>query len=158
MNTTAAREHDFIAHGDLDCSVSQPNALRSLPKSYITPAVIRVNNTALAAANLSDFFDVVSFSWKPMGPAPPYTYITMEVWRLEDTKPAFLSSLYNSWGRAKGFLAPTFLEPPEYWPGWGKRANWIEMQAWTGDEEPWEFCLDNLVLRFYAKEADSDPF
>lgn len=62
-----AEEEGFLDYRDLDCAASKPSALYNAPNEFgaHTQSVIRSNATALAEAGLSEFFDVIAWSWKP---------------------------------------------------------------------------------------------
>ena len=151
MNSTAANEHGFLARGDIDCAVSKPNALHNIPTTYRVPSVIRSNATALATFNLTGYFDIISLSFKPLGPAPQFTHITVDAWKIDGKQPTYVDGMFSSWQEQTGFLRPVTVYPNEYWPGWGQNVNWIEIEARTGDDERWEFCVDNIVLRFHKE-------
>ena len=153
VNITAAHELGFLHRNDTDCAVSKPNALHSYPNTYTTPSVIRANATALAAQNLSEYFDVVAWSWKPLGPAPEFTTIGMDLWRIEGEASTYVDGLFAGWFDS-GFLPVNTITPNEWWPGWGRGVNWIEMQSQTDEGERWDFCIDNIVLRFYKTGKD----
>lgn len=156
VNTTGATEKGIWNSGDKDCAVSYPNALHGYRHRYPTPSVIRSNPKALASHNLSQTFDLLSFTIKPLRADHEWSSIVIGTYRLEgpDGPAEFVDGIFAGWGPSKGFLDPLNLAPNEFWPGWGERINWIEIEAYDGDLTPWEFCLDNLELRFHADEKD----
>ena len=158
VNMTTAVESGFLALGDLDCAVSRPNILHGVSEPYHTPSVIRTNASALAEAGLASYFDIVSFSWKPLGPAPPFVGIIMAVYRIDDGIPTYVDNMATIWSddedTSDGFLPPSTETPAEWWPGWGSKTNWIEIESWADHGESWQFCLDNLVLRFYKEDRE----
>ena len=156
INTTAAVEKGFLAKEDMDCAVSKPNTLHQMMGLHPTPSIIQANATALAEHNLSEYFDIIGFAFKPLGPVPDYSSISVEVWRIEGKVPTLVDSMAAGWFQQKGFLPPITLFPSEYWPGWGQKVNWVQIEAQTETGEPLEFCVDNLVLRFHKNDEDED--
>lgn len=159
FNADVAHSYGFINSKDLDCAASKPNALHNSPRNYTTPSIIRPNATALAEAGLSEFFDVIAWTWKPIGPAPAFPWLNMDLWRIEDDgkEATFVDTAGTIWPYGPGFFDSDTFVPGDYFYDWGQRVNWIEIEAKIWDEsseggETVNFCIDNLVLLFYAKE------
>ena len=149
-------ESEKQAFDDFEMAHQQGKQRHALKSSvYAAPSVIRLNSTALAEHGLLDYIDVVGFSYKPLGPAQEFTYISMDTWRLDENVPTHRDGLFTSWLEKKGFLHPVTIFPSKHWAGWGERVNWIEIEARTKDHKPWDFCIDNIVLRFYKNDLES---
>jgi hypothetical protein len=61
-------------------------------------------------------------------------------------------TLFMGWGTQTGHLRPITIEPARFFPGWGKRVNWIEIEARASNGTMLDFCLDNLLLNFYDEK------
>lgn len=156
VNTTAAVLGGYLDAEDVDCATSKPNAIRSASKKYWTPSVFRSNATALAALNVTEFFDLVSFAAKPLGDSEAWTYIVIDAYELDGKVIKDWHELAIGWGEQTGHLEPIQLEPREYFEGWGEHVNWVEFDARNDDGEPVPFCLDDIVLEFVNDHGDDD--
>lgn len=149
----------FLHDLDLDCGASKPNALKSsIRYGSSGPSVLHSNATALAAYGLSEFFDVIAFTWKPMGPAPDFPQITMSAWRIEENKSGeknatLVDSLFVYWFGG-GYLPADTLVPGDIFGSWGEGVNFLEMEAMADQKKGLDFCLDNVVLLFHPKEGE----
>lgn len=156
VNAQTAHEKGFLHANDTNCAASIPNSLHSYPTNFTTPSVVRSNATALAEAGLSEFFDFIAFTSKPLGPAPQYTAIGLNVWRVEidgdERNATLIDSMFSLHLDDLKFFPANTMIPSEYWPGWGEGVNWLEFESRTEEGEGWNFCLDNLVLLFHGKE------
>ena len=65
LNTTAAFNNGMLHKGDLDCASSWPNALHSIPQTVPAPSIFKTNGTALAATNMSQYFDLSVSTFTP---------------------------------------------------------------------------------------------
>lgn len=155
MNTTAANHSGILAPEDMNCAASKPNALRNIPGPYSPNSFFGSDAKALNAMNVSEYFDVMSFTAKPIGPVDAYTLITVNAWELDGKDGKNLFSVYIWYGDEEKFAEPLQLDMQEIFPGWGVKVNWLEFAAETEYGDPWDFCLDNVVLRFH-KEGDED--
>ena len=156
VNTTAAAENGYLDAGDINSATSKPNAIHSIARDFPTVSNFRSNATALAAINVTEFFDLVSFAVKPLGPAEAYSYMLVDAYEIGSKGIENWHSLALGWGEQTGFLQPVQLEPREYFPGWGEKVNWVEIEARSDDNEPMEFCVDDIVLDFKERTASED--
>jgi len=154
-----AQEEGFIDSRDMDCAASKPNAVVNYPTNITTPSVIRSNATAMNAAGFSEFFDVVGWSWKPLGPTPVYPVMNIEAYRIDKgDQYEFVSDFGEIWGsRGDDFYEPDTLIPEDIFYGeWGHGVNWVEFTSKMYDENfetvpgpvP-NFCIDNVLLVFH---------
>lgn len=134
----------------MDCAASMPNALRSIPQRYAAPALFRSNATALNAVNVSEYFDFISFSIKPLGPAPGGMYAVIQAWEIEGGVAKDVQDIAIGWVYP-GYQERYDIEPRLLFEGWGEKVNWVEVQAFTEEDEPWELCIDNVVLQFHKE-------
>lgn len=159
INTTAAASKGMLHSSDLDCAASWPNAIRSTPQEFATNSILRSNATALAAMNVSEYFDFVNIAVKPLRSSIDFAYVTINVWEIDGKTPKNFDSLFIGFPSQNGSFSPIEFQPRDYFEGWGEHVNWVEIYARTIDdnneEEPWEFCVDNLVLEF-EKVDDHD--
>ena len=155
MNVTAANRSGILASEDMNCAASKPNALRSVSGPYSPNSFFTSDAEALHKMNVSEYFDVMSFTAKPTGPVDAYTLISVNAWELDGKEGKNLYSLYIWYGDEEKFANPLRLDIQDIFPGWGVKVNWLEFSVETEYEEPWEFCLDNVVLRFHG-EGDDD--
>lgn len=172
MWASEAHEAGFLDSKDLNCAVSPPINLYNTPLNYTTPSVIRSNATGLAEAGLSEFFDIVAWSWKPMGPYPKsfgLPWLELDLYKVNDTAFEYVDGVGTifGWFEDEDEDKPAFFEPDTWAPAefflepWGTGVNWIEINTWYWDDEDdddkeparrYNYCLDNLVLVFYKKE------
>ena len=159
INTTAAVGKGLMNSSDADCAVSKPNAMKSVLQERASTAIFRSNAEELAAINFSPFFDFVSFAAKPLGSnTADFAIMEMNVWTIDGKDVLNVDSLYIGWDPINGSFPVLELEPRAIFEGWGAKVNWVELSATTLDEEgnetPWEFCVDNIVMEF--RELDRD--
>lgn len=114
----------------------------------------------MAAAGYSEFFDVIGWSWKPLGPKPEYPDIDVFAYRIDKEKERFelVSRFGEIWGsRGDDFYEPDTLIPEDYVYGeWGHGVNWVEFTSVQYDDDfevvqgaaP-NFCIDNVLLVFH---------
>lgn len=122
---------------------------------------------------MSEFFDVVSWSWKPLGPYPrglSYPWLEFDLYRVNETSFEFVDGVGTifPWPEDEDEDEPKFFNPDTWVPSewfvepWGQAVNWIEIGTlfWDADEKKddderlrtFNYCLDNLVLMFYEQE------
>lgn len=156
INTTAAAAKGFIGQGDMNCAQSKPNAIRSIPQQYPAASIIKSNRTALEAAGMSPYFDLVSFTLKPLGPAPTWMLVSITAWEIDGREPKNIQDLFLFWGEDEGYLDPFPMEPRQYFENWGEKVNWVEIEAQTSEGEHWEVCVDDVVLQFHEQNDDGE--
>ena len=147
INATAANQSGILASGDVDCAQSAPNAIRSIMERYANPSVIRSNATALNAIGMSEYFDLISLTLKPLGPGEDWPYMMISAWELDGKEPVDVQELGIGWAESdKGFFEPWELEPRMYIYKWGEKVNYIELAAYSDEGEPLQFAIDNMLL------------
>jgi hypothetical protein len=140
MNASAAVAQKFLDPRDIDCAVSEPNALHSklLSNKTQTTSIVRSNATALKEAGLSEFFDFISFNLKPLTIKTEIVeydiflltrmivFADLELrhrfeinsWRIEDGKAKDVRSLPLGFYLEGEPFPPFELEPRSFVPGW----------------------------------------
>ena len=148
---------DWITEHDLNCAVSSPNAIIGSRSSGIVSkeqdgASISIANATLMANNgLAPHFSLLAFYVKPMDAPPPGTTITVKghsqsrvvpsIWHVE-----FISEYH----------LPFLVKLQEF-----SRQAWTELYKveffadYGEDRLDWEFCIDNLEIRFDQLSLES---
>ena len=139
----------MIAPQDIDCAASAPNAIRSVVGEYANPGIFRTNATKLNAIGISEYFDLIEFTLKPLGPIKAeYIYTDIAAWTIDqDNRPLNVQELGLGWYVDEdGFTESWELAPGEYFEGWGDKVNWVEIGTYNELGLPVMFSLDNVVV------------
>lgn len=162
MFAEVAHEKGYIHSKDLDCANSKPISLYSTPTNYSTPSVIQSNAKNLAEAGYSEYFDVIAWTWKPMGPYPqdqPDPMLSLDLYRIGADKDfTWVGGAASAWDAEWEFFEAETWVPQEFVYGdWGTGVNWMEFTTgfWEDSQDgrkQWDFCLDSVVLLFHKKE------
>ena len=162
MNSTAAMIKGLLNETDADCAESAPNFILSLPSEYTTPSIFHTSDNALAAAGLSKYVDLISFTVKPLkskGSNVQFGGMDIAAWEVDGKHPNNVHEVYlGFYAEEDGSFGSFPIEPREYFEGWGEKVNWVEMSGYTIDEDdnivPSEFCLDNILFEVREKRGD----
>lgn len=163
VNSTGAIDSGMLNKTDSDCAESTPNFAMAVTSQYQAPSIFHTNEESLAAAGLSKFMDLISFTLKPRHPgniSAEFAELDIAAWTIDGHDVQNVQELFVGWYPEEdtGAFGPFPLEPREFFEGWGEKVNWIEMAAFVIDEDdnliPWEFCLDNLVMEVREKSRD----
>lgn len=150
MNTSNAVDQGYLHINDSNCAQSKPNALHSILPVHATPAVFRSNPDALAAHNASQFYSIKSLAIKPVGELESGATVWITPWEIDGDRVRSEDAMMIMWGSV-GHVNSFLLQPEKLFSGlgWGKKVNWVEIEAQSRSGEPLEFCLDDLILQFY---------
>ncbi|KAK5165083.1 uncharacterized protein LTR77_009180 [Saxophila tyrrhenica] len=151
----AAAAAGKLNKSDVDCAVTQPNALLIQPGNQTTSAIIQSNATALEGTNLNPFFDFVSLSFKPLAADVDVIFIDLFSWTIKDGKAENVEELYVGFlPESDGSFLGWDLEPRAFIDGWGKGSNWVELRGYDEDFNPMPFCVDNIVVEYHKTGND----
>jgi hypothetical protein len=160
MNATSAMESGILNKTDGNCAESSPNFALSTLSEYVNPSVFRTNEDALHAAGLSRYVDLVSFTVKPLRSDVEFGGMSVAAWEIGE-HPHNVYEVYMGWYLGENGAYGSFpVAPRDYFEGWGEKVNYIEMSAYTIDEDddykevPWPFCLDDIVFELRDKGDD----
>lgn len=160
VNSTAAMKSGMLNESDWNCAESSPNFILSIPSEYTAPSIFHTNDKKLSAAGLSKYVDLVSFTIKPLRSNAEFGGVDIAAWEVDGKHADNVQELYLGFFKDEDTNAfnPFPIAPRDYFEGWGEKVNWIEMSAYTIDDEdnlnPWEFCLDNIVFEVREKRDD----
>ncbi|KAF6240451.1 hypothetical protein HO173_001119 [Letharia columbiana] len=142
----------LISEHDLNCAVSSPNALiGSRPMENADGAYFDIANaTSMAEEGLQPYFTLKSFYIKPMDAPAPGTKVSVKGYTKVRDEPYVWQVDFPS-----GFHLPFLVKMEEYSGEEWKEIYKVEIVADFGyDDLDWEFCVDDIELRFFALPED----
>ncbi|KAK4507749.1 hypothetical protein PRZ48_001484 [Zasmidium cellare] len=156
MNTSLAIEHDLISKNDTDCAVKGTNAIVTVPDKYNSPSRVTFNSEVPGKHNVSQFFNLKSITFKPIGPVEPFTVAEIHAWRIANGTALKLYTAFAAWG-GKGYVYPIVGQFPKFWPGWGEGVNVVEISAYTQQRKPWELCIGRIEFELQENSDEDVP-
>ena len=145
---------NLISEHDLNCAISSPNALLgSRTTEHGKGACFQVANaSAMKEQGLSPYFTLSSFYIKPMDAPAPGTTIYVKGYRLGRKEPLTWHVDFPS-----GYHLPFKVKMQDFSGEEWNEMYKIELTADFGyDTLDWEFCLDDLEIRFSALADKED--
>ncbi|KAI9802978.1 MAG: hypothetical protein M1825_002211 [Sarcosagium campestre] len=138
----------YITPFDRNCAVSPPNALigsRYNPnnKTDESPASFAIQNNDAGGSSAS--FDFISLVIKPLASPPPGTAIYIRGIPADTSRPTTVWAV----SFLSGYHEPVLVTAEAIGGEWTELVN---VGIWAGfgpDELDWEFCVDNLELKFH---------
>ena len=141
---------DKITEHDLNCAVSSPNALigsrdNPNPKYRSKGAYFGIaNSTEMGEHGLEPYFTLSGFHVKPMDAPKPGTSVFVKGHRVKGQEPLEWHVDFPS-----GYHLPLLVKMQEYSGDRWEKLEGVEIVADFGEDRlDWEFCLDNLEVKF----------
>ncbi|MCJ1386095.1 hypothetical protein MMC17_009220 [Xylographa soralifera] len=145
----------LISPHDHNCATSAPNALFGccvLEEGFPNPSIAIANATSMAAAGLLPFFSLVSFTLKPMDAPDVGTTVYVKGYTVGGGEPLEWKVEFPL-----GYHLPFRVELAKHSRDVWERLERVEMWAEYGEDGlDWEFCVDDLEVRFFEAVEGHD--
>jgi hypothetical protein len=138
----------LISHHDINCAVSQPNALYGTRYNFDQPDLLpffAVNGTGVATAGRPTAFTFVALAIKPLDMPFAFTTVSLKGYKASNETVAWSVDFPAGFHDVLNVTMKTFSSSD--WHHLTKMEVWADFH--NGDETlDWEFCLDNLEVTF----------